>query len=89
MLTIREAPKSRTAIAGIYTDDKCTTDTRFVFSREFVEKVQTAIRRFRKAFAVTKETQTHPYTEQVVLLYLQLQEWQVGIGWAPFMEIRM
>ncbi|ETI39778.1 hypothetical protein L917_14011 [Phytophthora nicotianae] len=55
MLTIREAPKSRTAIAGIYTDDKCTTDTRFVFSREFVEKVQTAIRRFRKTFAVDCE----------------------------------
>ncbi|ETK79879.1 hypothetical protein F441_14553 [Phytophthora nicotianae CJ01A1] len=47
--------------------------------------------------AITKETQTHPDTEQVVLLYLQSLSRKCYVppvtgmasGWAPFMENRM
>ncbi|KAG6949741.1 hypothetical protein JG688_00014499, partial [Phytophthora aleatoria] len=39
-LTIRDVPKTKKAIAGIYTADEYTTDVRFVFPRQFVQKRQ-------------------------------------------------
>ncbi|KAG6945625.1 hypothetical protein JG687_00017176 [Phytophthora cactorum] len=51
-LTIQDAPMTKKAIAGIYTADECTTDVRFVFPRQFVQKAKTAILEFRKALVV-------------------------------------
>ncbi|KAG2987178.1 hypothetical protein JG687_00016546 [Phytophthora cactorum] len=51
-LTIQDAPMTKKAIAGIYTADECTTDVRFIFPRQFVQKAKTAILEFRKALVV-------------------------------------
>ncbi|KAG1709717.1 hypothetical protein DVH05_020371 [Phytophthora capsici] len=48
-LTIREVPKTKKAIAGIYTTAECNNDVRFVFPLSFVEKSQAAILNFRKS----------------------------------------
>ncbi|KAG6950205.1 hypothetical protein JG688_00014258 [Phytophthora aleatoria] len=51
-LTIRDAPKTKKAIAGIYTAEECTTDVRFIFPRQFVQMAKTTILEFRKALVV-------------------------------------
>eukprot|EP00644_Phytophthora_capsici_P012022 jgi/Phyca11/106288/e_gw1.12.317.1 len=47
-LSIRTVPKTKKAIAGIYTQAECNSDIRFVFPKEFVEKCRGAIPTFCK-----------------------------------------
>lgn len=57
-LTIRAVPKTKKANAGIYLEDECICDVRFVFPKQFVEKCLAAVAAFRKGLIETVDDDT-------------------------------
>jgi hypothetical protein len=55
-LSIRDVPKTKKAIAGIYAPDEFNDDARFVFPERFVAKVQSAILAFRETLLTEDES---------------------------------